>query len=45
MVNEAAQQSDLLRLIPLLPLAAAACHGVMLAILRRSAPRPAGVDD
>jgi NADH-quinone oxidoreductase subunit L len=38
MVNAGAP-NELLRLIPLLPLAAAAYHGVMLGIVRRSTPR------
>ena len=36
MVN---QQTELLRWIPLLPLIAAAVHGVMIGLMRRSAPR------
>jgi NADH-quinone oxidoreductase subunit L len=39
MVNGGAQASDLLRWIPLLPLAGALIHGVMLGLLRRPLPR------
>jgi len=37
--NVEAQTSDLLRLIPLFPLAGAVVHGVMIGLLRRSLPR------
>jgi NADH-quinone oxidoreductase subunit L len=42
MVNGAVQSSELLRLIPLFPLAGAVIHGLMIGLLRRSLPR-AGV--
>jgi len=42
MLNEGVHTSELLRLIPLFPLAAAVFHGVMIGLLRRPLPR-AGV--